>query len=114
MDINSVVLTSFNEEKGYAGVEMFNDKYPTSQINNGKQEQIKVRKEGDPAIATGTDQSSFAKNDSPNQKKEGDPVIGMMGSKDPVYSHAKALLGSMEGKPVFANGGPSDRAGEFK
>ena len=112
MNINDVILLTF-EEKGYAGVEMFNQRYPSSQINNGAQGQIKVRKEGDPAIATGTDQSSFAKNDSPKQTMEGKPVIGMMGGKDPVYSHAQNLVKSMEGKPVIATGGPSDRAGDF-
>ncbi len=62
MNINYVVLNMFNEEVGAHGVEMHNDKYPAMQDDGGNQDRIKIRKEGDPNLATGTDNSSFHKN----------------------------------------------------
>lgn len=64
MSINNVVLNIFNEQLGAHGVEMHNDRFPAMQDDGGNQDAIKVRKEGDPNLATGTDNSSFHKKDS--------------------------------------------------
>ena len=106
-DINSMVFSVFTEEKGYAGVEMFNDKFPAMQNDGGNQDSIKVRSEGDPIVSqSNTDQSTFAKSDTYPGKRIGDPNIEYVKGKDPVFSHSLNLVKNMkkEGSPVVKPG----------
>lgn len=106
-DINNMVLGAFQEETGYAGVEMFNDKYPSMQNDGGNQDSIKVRKEGDAVVTqSSTDQSSFHKDDKPAGSRAGDPNIEFVSGKDPVFAHALNLVKGMnrEGDPVVRPG----------
>ena len=106
-DINLMVAKIMTEEVGYAGVEMFNDKYPASQNDGGNQDSIKVRSAGDPVVSqSNTDQSSFAKDDSYPDKRMGDPNIEYVKGKDPVFSHSLNLVKNMkrEGDPVVKPG----------
>lgn len=104
-DINKIVGHVLEEEAGYAGVEMYNDKYPAMQDDGGNQDSIKVRKEGDPVLATGTDQSSFAKNEAPAGSKMGDPNVSYVSGKNPDYAHMDRLLQNFNGQTVLKFGG---------
>ena len=106
-NINLLVAKVLTEETGYAGVEMFNTKYPAMQNDGGNQDSIKVRSMGDPVVSqSNTDQSSFAKEETYPGSRMGDPNIEYVKGKDPVFSHALDLAKSMkrEGDPVVKPG----------
>lgn len=97
-DINSLVGRVINEELGYAGVEMHNDKYPAMQDDGGTQSS--PRKMGDPVLAQGTD-SDFAKHEGYQGGKMGDPNLAFIKGKDPQFDHNDSLNTGMMGKPVL-------------
>lgn len=107
-NINLLTSQALNEELGYAGVEMFNDKYPSMQDDGGNQAGIKVRSAGDAVVSQSSgDQSTFAKYDKlPGAHGMGDPVLDKVSGKDPVFSHALNLVKSMNrsGDPVVTPG----------
>lgn len=61
-DINTTILALF-EDKGFFGVEMYNDKYPASQDNGGTQSHAK--NDGASALDYGNS-SNFAKEENIN------------------------------------------------
>lgn len=99
-NINSMVLKAISEEVGAHGVEMHNDQYPASQDDGGNQDGIKVRKEGDPNLATGTDQSSFAKDDSAAPWSRGGKPNLTLGAKY-QFSKDSNLVRGLGGEKVL-------------
>lgn len=98
-NINALVLQYFNEEAGYAGVEMYNDRYPQHQDDGGTQ--TSPRKMGDPVLGQGTDQSSFHKDEGYQGSKMGDPNLSFVGGKNPRFDKESNLRTGMMGKPVL-------------
>jgi hypothetical protein len=84
--LNLMVAAALAEEMGYAGVEMYNDKFPTSQ-DNGNNPNVSKTQQGNAVVnQSNSDDSTYAKFDTlPGNKTMGDLVLDMVSSKNPDF-----------------------------
>lgn len=98
-DINSIITAMF-EDKGFDGVEMFNDRYPSMQDNGNIQTHAKP--DGAANISFGG--SDFAKHEGINYHPDthGRPNLFLGNSKD--YADYEGYVRGGEGKPAIRFG----------
>lgn len=101
-DINTIVGKLLNEEVGFHGVEMYNDKYPMYQDNGSTQSHAKPDGAQNLAYGNGHDYAKFeTQNIWPNTK--GRPNLFLGANKD--YASYEGFVKGGEGKPAVRFGG---------